>query len=78
VDAIGHQDLTFAGRILFRLTKSCFKSMRYLGRRLEESDFTKAHRLSWVPPAIDRSINRDLFSADANLDEGERDNRDTL
>ena len=70
----GHQ-------MLFRLTKSRFKSMRRAAQLLEETDSTKTYSLTWVPSAIDRSTNPDLpadASVDVFLHEVELDNGETL
>lgn len=56
----GHQ-------ILFRLTKSRFRSMRRAAQLLEETDSTKTYSLTWVPSAKDRKTNPDL-PADASVD----------
>lgn len=70
----GHQ-------ILFRLTKSRFKSMRRVAQLLEETDFTKTYSLTWIPSKKDRSTNPDLpadASVDVFLHEVELDNGETL
>ena len=70
----GHQ-------ILFRLTKSRFKSMRRSAQLLEETESTKTYSLTWVPSAKDRNTNPDL-PADACVEvflhEVELDNGETL
>lgn len=70
----GHQ-------ILFRLTKSRFKSMRRVAQLLEETDSTKTYSLTWIPSKKDRSTNPDLpadASVDVFLHEVELDNGETL
>ena len=70
----GHQ-------ILFRLTKSRFKSMRRKAQLLEETETTKTYSLTWVPSAKDRKTNPDLpadASVDVFLHEVQLDNGETL
>ena len=70
----GHQ-------ILFRLTKSRFKSMRRKAELLEKTEFTKTYRLNWTPSAKDRKTNPDLpenARVDVFLHEVELDNGETL
>ena len=70
----GHQ-------ILFRLTKSRFKSMRRKAQLLEETETTKTYSLTWVPSAKDRQTNPDLpadASVDVFLHEVQLDNGETL
>ncbi len=70
----GHQ-------ILFRLTKSRFKSMRRSAQLLEETESTKTYSLTWVPSAKDRKTNPDLpadASVEVFLHEVELDNGETL
>ena len=70
----GHQ-------ILFRLTKSRFKSMRRKAELLEKTEFTKTYRLNWTPSAMDRRTNPDLpdnACVDVFLHEVELDNGETL
>ena len=70
----GHQ-------VLFRLTRSRFKSMRRTAQLLEETQTTKTYSLTWVPSAKDRKTNPDL-RADARVEvflhEVELDNGETL
>jgi hypothetical protein len=74
--------MTGAGhQMLFRLTKSRFKSMRRKAELLEETEFTKTYRLTWIPSAKDRKTNPDLpvdASVDVLLHEVELDNGETL
>jgi hypothetical protein len=74
--------MTGAGhQILFRLTKSRFKSMRRKAELLEETEFTKTYRLTWTPSAKDRKTNPDLpddACVDVFLHEVELDNGETL
>lgn len=70
----GHQ-------ILFRLTKSRFKSMRRQAQLLEETETTKTYSLTWTPSAKDRATNPDLpadASVEVFLHEVELDNGETL
>ena len=70
----GHQ-------ILFRLTKSRFKSMRRKAELLEETEFTKTYPLKWIPSAKDRKTNPDLRDdafVEVFLHEVELDNGETL
>ena len=74
--------MTGAGhQILFRLTKSRFKSMRRKAQLLEETESTKTYSLTWTPSTQDRRTNPDL-PADASvavfLHEVELDNGETL
>ena len=72
--------MTGAGhQILFRLTKSRFKSMRRQAELLEKTEFTKTYRLKWIPSAKDRKTNSDLSvnaCVDVFLHEVEHDIRD--
>lgn len=68
-------------KLLFRLTRSRFKSMRRQAELLEQTDFTKTYRLKWVPSAKDRKTNPDLpvdASVDVFLHAVELDNGETL
>ena len=70
----GHQ-------VLFRLTRSRFKSMRRTAQLLEETQTTKTYSLTWVPSAKDRKTNPDLradASVEVFLHEAELDNGETL
>jgi hypothetical protein len=74
--------MTDAGhQILFRLTKSRFKSMRRQAELLEKTEFSKTYRLMWTPSAKDRKTNPDLpddACVDVFLHEVELDNGETL
>ncbi len=68
-------------KLLFRLTKSRFKSMRRQAELLEETDFTKTYRLMWTPSAKDRKTNPDVpaeAGVDVFLHEVTLDNGETL
>ena len=66
-------------KLLFRLTKSRFKSMRRKAELLEETEFTKTYRLKWTPSAKDRKTNPglpadavvDVFLHEVTLDHGD-------
>lgn len=52
--------------VLFRLTKSRFKSMQRSAQRIEQTPSTQRYRLDWQPTAKDRKSNPDL-PADATI-----------
>lgn len=53
--------------ILFRLTKSRFKSMRRRAEMIDEAAQSKQYRLTWTPSAKDRKTNPDI-PADVSLE----------
>ena len=76
------QALRGAGHdLLFRLTKSRFKSLRRSAERIDQTEHSAHYRLTWVPSLKDRKTNPDL-PADARLEvylhEVELDNGERL
>lgn len=47
-------------QILFRLTKSRFKSLRRRATLVERTEDTRMYRLTWTPTAKDRQTNPEL------------------
>lgn len=66
--------------ILFRLTRSRFKSLRREAELIDETDGSAQYRLTWVPSARDRRTNPDLppdarleaYLHEVELDNGQR------
>jgi len=65
--SVAHAMITEGHSILFRLTKSRFKSLRRRASLMEEGDGYTTWKLRWTPSAKDRQTNPDLPD-DAELD----------
>lgn len=65
--SVSHAMIHQGHDILFRLTKSRYKSMRLQAELIEETETSTMHRLRWIPSSKDRKSNPDL-PPDAALD----------
>lgn len=64
---VAHAMVGVGHDILFRLTKSRFKSLRRQAEKIDQTGHSVHYRLTWVPSAKDRQTNPDL-AADAHLE----------
>jgi hypothetical protein len=58
--SVSHAMIHQGHDILFRLTKSRYKSMRLQAELIEETETSTLHRLRWIPSSKDRKSNPDL------------------
>lgn len=58
--SVSHAMVSHQHDILFRLSKSRYKSLRRQAELIDETDTTSKHRLRWVPSVKDRRNNPDL------------------
>ena len=78
---VAHSMIDTGHDILFRLTKSRFKSMRRRAEVIEKTDQSVGYRLTWKPSPKDRQTNADLPSdacLEVSLHKVELDNGETL
>lgn len=64
--SVAHAMIGAGHKILFRLTRSRFKSMRRKAEKIDETDRSAGYRLTWIPSPKDRETNPGL-PADARL-----------